>query len=430
MGSHPWNWLGLAIWALAVTLQVAGTVLSLKRMRLSSGRAGRVLPSTGPAGRVLPSGTPPSTDGLPPVTILKPLKGVDDGLELNLESFFRQSYPEYELIFSVKDRWDPAAAVVRDLMRRYPHVPARLFTGAPDVGVNPKVCNLVKGYARAKYDVVLVSDSNTRAEPGFLASLARELNSDGTGVVTAVFSGRGARGLGGRMEALALETFYTRGTFVADSLGEACVTGKAMMFRRSDADRFGGMAALADYLAEDFVLGKRMEEIGRRVRVASTPVLQHLGDFSVVDYWKRQLRWGRIRKCHGPGVFAVEVLLLGALVSGLIGAASLESLISFPLAPFMALHLSVWALCDGMMVHRLHGRVEATVPTAWLTRELLAPALWLAIACGSTVEWRGQKLRLLRGGRVEGAGDEQQHDQDPAPVSVGGGYQQSSGRGR
>ena len=137
---------------------------------------------------------------LPPVTILKPLKGVDAGFEENLRGFFDLDYPRYELIFSVDNPADPAAAAVRAEMGRHPEVRAQLVIGAVNVGPNPKVNNLVIPYDRAAYDCVLISDSNVRVSPDYLKRLMPYLKPD-VGIVTAVVAGTESKGIGGALEA-------------------------------------------------------------------------------------------------------------------------------------------------------------------------------------------------------------------------------------
>jgi ceramide glucosyltransferase len=348
--------------------------------------------------------TPPRLDtpfALFPVSILKPLKGVDAGSEENLESFFRLNYPDFELLFSVADAHDPAARTVRQLMAKYPGVKSRLIVGAIDIGPNPKVNNMVKSYEQASNDFVLISDSNVRVPTDYLKRLVAHWGPD-VGLVTAIVAGRSPDGAGGLLEATFLNTFYARGMFMAWAVGRPSVIGKSMLFRRSDAARFGGIRALGCYLAEDYMAGEAFRHLGRKVVLATDPVHQHIGEHTLQAFWSRHLRWGRIRKAQAPLIFAIEPPF-GAITSGLIGAwAALHTLAIAP-AAFLTIHLTLWSACDYFLLRKLGGKADFRWPILWFAREFLSLPLWAHIASGNTVNWRGRKLRLLSGGVLEGA---------------------------
>ncbi len=309
------------------------------------------------------------------------------------------NYPDYELLFSVADANDPAARVVRGLIAQYPQVDARLIIGAIDIGPNPKVNNMVQSYEQAKNDFVLISDSNVRVPTDYLKRLVAHWSPD-AGLVTALVAGRSAEGIGGFLEATFLNTFYARGMFFAWTFGRPSVIGKSMLFRRSEASRFGGIRALGRYLAEDYMAGEAFRYLGRKVILAADPVHQHIGKHSLSAFWSRHLRWGRIRKSQAPAVFLIEPVL-GSLASGLIGAwAALEA---FNIAPalFLSIHLTAWSACDYYLLRKLGGKADYRWPLVWFLREFLSLPLWAHIASGSTVNWRGKKLRLLSGGVLE-----------------------------
>jgi ceramide glucosyltransferase len=372
--------LGLSLWAVVFGLMLWGSWLVRKKV-----------------------GTPPPHLDAPfnlyPVSILKPLKGVDDRLEQNLEGFFRLDYPDYELLFCVAQASDPAAAIARKLIARHPRVKARLFVGETVVGPNPKVNNMVQAYEAAANDWVLVSDSNVRVRPDYLKRLVAHLK-PGVGMVTALVAGQDAWGIGGQLEAAYLNTFYARGMSLAAGLGRICVVGKCMLFQRSVARRFGGLRTLGRYLAEDFMAGEAMERLGLRITIASDPVEQVIGDYSVESFWKRHLRWGRIRKRHAMSAFVLEPFS-GALVSGAIGAFAGHALWGVPASAFLMLHLMVWSLCDVLQIRALGASLRWSTPIAWFLREALALPLWLNIASGNTVDWRGHKLAIGAGGILD-----------------------------
>jgi ceramide glucosyltransferase len=370
----------MLIWLLALLIAAFGTALSLKHLA-----------------------TPPLHLDAPfnlfPVTVLKPLKGSDSGLRENLKSFFELSYPNYEIIFSVADSRDPAFDVISDLMRRHPRIPARLVVGDVKVGPNPKINNMVRGYQQAKYDWILISDSNIRVSPDYLTRLVANLD-PGVGIMTSIVAGRNAQGAGGLLEESFLNTFYARGMVLAFSANQPIVMGKSIMFRKSTAERFGGIKILSRYLAEDYIAGEAVRHLGLRAVLASDPVVQYIGDYSFKEFWHRHLRWGRIRKAQSPLTFVLEPLFT-CFGSGALGAFAAIRLFHFSCPTFIATHLLLWASCDFLMMKKLSCKIDIGAPIVWFLREFLALPLWLHIASGDTVEWRGKKMRLQSGGILE-----------------------------
>lgn len=365
------------LWATGLGMTVYGTCIALKRFKMGA----------------------PHLDapfGMLPVSILKPLKGRDEGLRQNLESFFRLNYPRFEILFSVADARDPAAAVVRELMESYPRVPARLIVGQVEVGTNPKVNNLVLSYRQARHDWLLISDSNVRVEPDYLKKLAAHIET-GVGMVTAAVVGRGPSGWGAQLEAVYLNTFYVRGMYLAQAIGRPCVVGKSMLFQRSTAERFGGISALACYLAEDYMAGEAIRRLGLQVVLASEPVTQYIGSYSFKEFWSRHLRWGRIRKAQAPVAFFLEPYF-SSIASGLFGAWTFWNWLHIPPALFMTAHLLTWSVCDLMLLRRMRVKAQFLLPLAWFLREILYLPLWIHIASGNTVNWRGKRLTVEAGG--------------------------------
>ena len=365
------------VWVLGALFMLSGTFLAYRREH-----RGRREPVEGV---------------LPPVSVLKPLKGADPGLRENLESFFVLDYPVFELLFSVAEPSDPAVAIVNELRRLHPAVRSRLITGAENAGLNPKVNNLMRSYRQARADLILISDSNVRVSADYLKRKVAFLE-PGVGVVTAAVAGHDPEGLGGMLEATFLNTFYARGLNLAFATGNPCVIGKSMLFRRSVAARFGGLLALADYLAEDYALGEEMRKLGLRVALADQAIRQHVGAYSVRSFWDRHVRWGRIRKSHAPLPFLFEPLFT-PLAAVFIAAANRG--LSAALATGFA-----WMAADLLLMKKFSGRLPAWAPCAWLSRELLSLPLWLVIAAGNSVQWRGATLYLSFGGKINGEGEE------------------------
>ena len=328
---------------------------------------------------------------------------MEENLAKNLESFFALDYPEYEIIFCVADKDDPAVEVVEAFLKRHPDQNARLLISEGKVGPNPKVNNIIQGYGEAKHDWILISDSNVRVKPSYLHTVTEKFT-DEVGIVTAVVGGCEPEAAGGWLEAVFLNTFYARWMIVSRQMGVPVVVGKSMLFRRSDARRFGGLAVLGRYLAEDYMAGQAMKLLGKKIEIMSIPIRQPLGHYPFRSFWSRHLRWGRIRKSQAPQAFCFEPLL-SFWVSGIAGALSLQHLVGVPFSIGIVLHIGLWAAADLNMLRIVSPEIfrEGTwrVVIAWLARETLHMPLWIHIAVGSTVKWRGKKLVLARGGMLK-----------------------------
>lgn len=336
---------------------------------------------------------------LPPVSVLKPVKGVEEGFTESLEVFFALDYPVYELIFSVAEAGDPAVPVIKRLQEKYPRCQSLLVIGSEEIGPNPKVNNLIRPYRLARYDMLLISDSNVRVGSDYLRRVVSH-HKPGVGVVTAVVAGRDPQGLGGRLEATYLNSFYARWMQISRAAGHSFVVGKQMLFRRSDMDRFGGLTNLGRYIAEDYMAGQAMRRLGLKVVIADEPIQQFIGKYRLEDFWKRHLRWGRIRKAQAPLAFLIEPLFF-SLLSGVIGALAFQTWLGVPWYAFIGGHLLIWLFFDLKLMQQLESRLTFEMVASWLLRELLALPLWLHMAVGNSVDWRGKRLRIRTGGLVE-----------------------------
>ena len=364
----------IAIWLLTTLFVCAGTWLAMRRPEQIGAEYG---PIHG-------------------VSVLKPLCGADPGLEKNLESFFLLRHPCFELLFSAADPADPAVPIVRALQAQYPLVRSRLFLGAEAAGPNPKINNMLRSFEAAAHDLILISDSNVRVNSSYLREVSIELKED-VGVVTAVVAGVEPAGLGGRLEATYLNTFYARGMNLAFATGNPCVIGKSMMFRRSVARKFGGLRALSGFLAEDYAMGEEMRRLGLKVVLMKSAIQQFIGEYSFNTFWQRHIRWGRIRKAHAPLPYLLEPMFM-PVVSSVIAGAVFSGAVGF--LPAFSVNLFFCLLSDLLLMRRLAGRFAASAPIDWLLRELLSIPLWIAAGAGNTVNWRGNRITLQLGGRI------------------------------
>jgi len=339
---------------------------------------------------------------LPPVTLMKPVHGMEPGLEANLTSFFEQQYPNFEIIFGARHANDPALEVVRRICARYPMVPVKIVTTGEPLRPNAKVCSLVKMYARAANDYLIISDSDVQVNPNYIAEVVRPLLDPGVGMVTCLYRGVATGGLWSKLEALGMSVEMTSGAIVANLLeGMKFALGPTMAIRRDALDAVGGFEPLADYCADDYVLGHEVFRSGRRV-VMSHHIIDHVViNRSFACSMRHQIRWMKStrfsRRAGHAGTaltFAMPFGLLGLLVPGALDHWALG------IALFAAAYLNrvIMSVVAGWGVVR----DRRALRLAWLypLRGLMGFGFWCASYSGRKIEWRGDWYRLEPGGRM------------------------------
>ncbi|ATB49052.1 ceramide glucosyltransferase [Corallococcus macrosporus] len=336
----------------------------------------------------------------PGISILKPLCGVDDDLEANLARFAALDYAgAYEVVLGVKDARDPAFAVARAAVARWPHV-MRLEVQEGEPGRNPKVNQLITLADRARHDVLVISDSNTRVAPGYLEEIAQAFEDPEVGCVTHPVSGIGERTFGSLLDNLHLAASAAAGMIAAKRLaGQDLVVGKSMALRREDVDALGGFFSVKDVLAEDFVIGQWVtRKLGRRVVMARTPVFNVSLRKSVPSFFQRYLRWSVIhRTAVSPGTYLAQALLNPTPLA-LLGATLAPSSDTAALCLVVALGK---VAVDLSTVRALRPQPLSwdAVPAVFAKDALLFVA-WGHALFSRTVNWRGTRLRVGRGTRL------------------------------
>lgn len=337
----------------------------------------------------------------PPVSILKPLKGLDDGLYDNLAALARQDYPEFQIVFSIADEDDPALGVAKQIAADFPQLEIDIVTGAPCIGFNPKVCNLAHSVHAARHDLLLISDSNTRPDPGYLGAIVGELEHENASMVHNVLAGVGEKSLGGLLENMHLNSWVCCAVAGADLIaGRAAVVGKSMLFRRSVLDEVGGFHGVKDILAEDYVLGERFEAAGHRVVLSSEVVPTVNAEKSLKDFCNRHLRWGQMRRRICPPAFFAEVLLnpvpLIALAAGIGLALGLGH--GWVVAVGALGLIGVKLLGDALLWRELRGDDLPWKAILWIPfKDCLVLALWFVASYRRKIVWRGNVMRIEEG---------------------------------
>jgi ceramide glucosyltransferase len=342
------------------------------------------------------------TSALPPVSILKPVHGAEEQLRANLESFFQQDYPDYEVIFGVRDAENPAARVAEEVRKRYPKIPSRIIYSGPPEWPNAKVYSLEKMIDASTRSYFIISDSDVRVAPDFLRNTITPLLDPKVGLITCMYRGIPASDFWSSMEALGLSVEMSSGVMVADMLeGMRFALGPAMAARRDAIDAIGGIAVTADYYSDDFELGNRIWAKGYKVLLSHhvvrnvltpRPLLRTLGDQL---RWMKSTRYSRPAGHVGSGLtYAVPFGILGLI--GCIGLGRWKLGIAFLLAAW--LNRMIQSIAVGWGV----ARDPRAVALAWLypIRDLLGFFTWLASYTSRKFFWRGEMYRFENGGRI------------------------------
>lgn len=339
----------------------------------------------------------------PPVTILKPVKGLDPEMYDAFVSHCRQNYAgEYEILFGVHSMDDPAAEAVQRLQQQFPERNIRIVLCPKVLGTNGKVSNLVQMLEQARFDHLLIDDSDIHVPPGYLSSVMACFalpgkNPKSVGMVTALYRGRSHGTLGSRLEALGISTDFMAGALTSRWLekGLRFGLGSTLAFTRQALQAIGGMLPLVDHLADDYELGARIAHAGFRVEIAPTVVETSVPAYRFRQFLRHQLRWARgIRDARPLGYLGLLVTfgIPWALANVISSAGSLDSLAL--LSCMLCVRVAV-ALTIGVAV--LGDR--SVLRDLWLLplRDCIALGIWFWSYADDHVLWRGERFSLRKG---------------------------------
>jgi ceramide glucosyltransferase len=337
----------------------------------------------------------------PPVSVLKPLCGEDPGLFDNLASFCRQNYPAWQVVFGVQAPDDPAIAVVRRLIVEFPAADLALVVDAARPHANLKVANLQNMLPSARHDLVVIADSDMRVGPDYLAAVAAPFADLEIGLVTCLYRALPAAGTWSTLAAMHINHGFLPQALVAAALApQAGCFGATLALRRGTLTEIGGLAAIADALADDYALGAAVRRIGRKVVLSPYIVDNITVEPSLGALFRHELRWARTIRAVAPAGFLGLVItqpMVLALAALALGAQPLAA----------AAMLGVALSCRAVMVRMVDRALALPATPLWLVpvRDLLSFAVFIASFFIRTVAWRDRTFRIGPKGRLILDGD-------------------------
>jgi ceramide glucosyltransferase len=366
--------LAAATFCIAVTLiQVASLAIAIVRLRQTA---------CGPLSKFYP-----------PVSLVRPLCGIDNYAADTLRSTFELDYPDCEILFCVASAQDAVLPLVRGLIAENPVACVKLLIGDERVSPNPKLNNVLKGWRAAHHDWIIIADSNVLMPRDYIQHLFASWRAD-TGLVASPPIGCRPQGFWAEIECAFLNTYQARWQYLVDSFGFGFAQGKTMLWRRADLDRVGGIAALAKEVAEDAAATKIVRDAGLKVRLIDRPLAQPLGRRSAAEVWNRQLRWARLRRASFLLYFLPEIFSGGVLP--LIAVAILAHAFGLPLVLWVGAYGAFWYGGEMLLAAAAGWHVPALYPLYGLARDLLLPALFVSALNGNDFVWRGNEMQVER----------------------------------
>jgi ceramide glucosyltransferase len=346
----------------------------------------------------------------PPVSLLKPVRGVDFGSCENFASFCRQDYPEYEILFAVNDEGDPAVPLIRRLAAEFPQRGIRWIAGAEQVGANRKVNNLIGLMREARYEIVVLTDGDVRVGANYLREVVAPFADGGalnekTGAVTSFYRAIAEKNLGAELEAIGASSDFFAGVLVAEWMeGMSFALGASIVTTKSWVGKIGGFEAIADMHSDDYELGHRIAKAGGRVMLSREAVWTMYPEQTARGFWEHQVRWARtVRHCR-PLSYAGLIFTQGlpwAVLAAVIaparwmGAAYLIAYVVLRL--LMAWTVGVWGVGDEVLRRKL-----------WLVplRDAIHFAVWIVSLGSNRIMWGGEEYTMEKGQMVpRGSGE-------------------------
>lgn len=341
--------------------------------------------------RILPEFTPP-------VSLLKPVRGLDFDSYENFLSFCQQDYPEYEILFCVNEMSDSAVPIIQRIIAEHPERRIRIFSNAPQIGSNRKINNLALLAREAQHEIVVQSDGDVRVGPKYLREVVAPFADSSVGATSCFYRGIVERNLGAELEAVGATSDFFAGALIADwKEGVTFALGASVTTTKSCLKRIGGYEALANLLADDYEIGNRIHRAGGKVLLSREPVWTTYSAQTFKTFWEHQLRWARTVRFCRPISFLGLVFthglpwaILATMASPNFEIAATYLLAYVVLRFTMAWIVGVWGIGDAVLSQKM-----------WLIplRDAIHFAVWLFSFASNRVIW-GNSEFLLKGGEM------------------------------
>ena len=339
-------------------------------------------------GKVKPQGP------FPPVSIFKPLCGINEELLLNLRAVMDQDYEDYQVIFGVADPSDKALTVVKQIIEEYPDRDIAVVSSAPPFGLNPKVRNMNSIKEMARHDLWLISDADVRPKPDYLTQMVSTRNKKGAGVVQSILGLRGDKSIGAALDVMHLSSWIMPMVYGITLIRIYTVCGKSMLFDRNEFEALGGFESVKDHLAEDNVIGDKFVRSGSSVEICTDPLPVTCIDRPVKMYINRHLRWHQMRFHQAPFWYMGEPIIntapifLGLIIAALMGVVPQE------FGYFSGICLALDAASDALIIKRISGSYKLRYLPLNLVKDILDNFIWAVGLFRRRIVWNNQEARI------------------------------------
>ena len=347
------------------------------------------------------------TAALPPVSLLKPVHGWEPRLKENIESFFRQDYPEYEILFAADTEENEALPVVREICARYPHIRTQVIVTGRPPWPNPPSYSFYHMARRAAHDILVTSDSDVEVQPKYVREVVPPLLDPRVGMLTCVYRGKNLGGFWSAVHAIGMSVEMTAGVVTANLLeGMKFGLGPTIVVRRDALEKIGGYSVLGEYFANDVMIGNLIEKAGYRVALSGHVIDHVIAPLTFQQVWEHEIRWAKSTRWSRPWghlgsglIFAIPYGILGFLAAAALGRL------------WLGISLLVIAIGNRLIEDLVIGWGVTRDPCArdasWLyvIRDLLGFFVWCASYVGKRTVWRNIPYKLVGGGRIATRGD-------------------------
>lgn len=325
----------------------------------------------------------------PKVTILKPVKGIDDNFENNIRSYLELDYPNFDVIFGLHSVNDPAYSIINKLVNEYPNVTTKIVVIEKDIGLNPKVNNLSNMYPHATGEIIFISDSNTCVEKDFLTKIVQEFTDEKLGLVTATIRGERSRKLTALMENIHLNTFVASIVHAASYVANVqIVIGKSILIRKEVLDKIGGLFAFRNYLAEDHIMGLKVKEISYKVKIVPLIIKNVNENWTLQNFLNRQKRWAIIRYKIEPLFYLLEIFTNVSFFSLLL------LIEKFDLWYISIIAISIKMILDVLIAKTIKFNIKLAEAFIIPIKDILIALVWFIPLFHNRINWRNTKLKV------------------------------------